>query len=101
MAKQGFGPANVPEKGRGYHGLGRYLSLSPDVTRQGVKSLNINLTMEEALKLRLALDSALLSLNRYNRATAKGKAAGVCLSVKTGAIAVIETVLQAPEDSES
>jgi hypothetical protein len=102
MAKQGFGPENAQEKGRGYHGLGRYVSISPDVARQGVKALNINMTMEEVLKLRLALDAGLLALNRYNRATAKGKTAGLCLSVKTGngSIAVIETVLRSQPASD-
>ena len=96
MAK-GFGPpSGTPEKGRGYHGFSRYANLSPDVASQGVKSVNINLTFEEALKLSLALDSCLHSINRYHRGTKKGKAMGACLSVKTGtrSIAVIETVLR-------
>lgn len=97
MAKTGFGPSDAPEKGRGYHGQGRYVDISPDVAQKGVKSLNINMTMEEALKLRLALDSCLLAINRYNRGTKVGKSTGVCLSVKTGnsSIAVIEAVLRA------
>lgn len=100
---EGFGPAaDAPEKGRGYHGVGRCVRISPDVAQQGVKSLNIDMTMEEVLKLRLALDSCLLSVNRYKRSTEQGKSAGVCLSVKTGnsSIAVIETVLRSRESPE-
>ena len=44
----------------------------PDVAAQGVKSVNINLTFEEALKLNLALDSCVHSINRYHRGTKKG-----------------------------
>jgi hypothetical protein len=98
MAKQGFGPpSDTPEKGKGYHGFARYASLSPDVAAQGVKSVNINLTFEEALKLSLALETCLHSINRYHRGTKTGKSTGVCLSVKTGSIAVIETVLRTAE----
>lgn len=103
MAKQGFGPpSDTPEKGRGYHGFARYVAVSPDVAQKGVKSLNINMTMEEVLKLRLALDSCLHSINRYHRGTKKGKSTGVCLSLKTGtsSIAVMETVLKPAEESE-
>jgi hypothetical protein len=35
--------------------------------RRGVKSVNIDLTFEEALRLSLSTQSALQSLNRYNR----------------------------------
>jgi hypothetical protein len=103
MAKQGFGPpSDTPEKGRGYHGFSRYATLSPNVAAQGVKSVNINLTFEEALKLSLALDSCLHSINRYHRGTKKGRSTGICLSVKTGtsSIAVIEAVLRSAETSD-
>ena len=97
MAKQGFGPpSGTREKRRGYHGFARYVRVSPDVAQRGVKSLNIDMTMGEVLKLRLAIDSCLHSINRYHRGTKKGKSTGICLSVKTGtsSIAVIETVLR-------
>ncbi|HXE54224.1 MAG TPA: hypothetical protein VN541_14470 [Tepidisphaeraceae bacterium] len=35
--------------------------------------LNVGLTFEEALKLRVAIDEALLRLNSYNRATKAGR----------------------------
>jgi hypothetical protein len=96
MARTGFGPVDAREKGKGYHGSAGYLNLSPDVAKNGVKSLNIDITMEEALKLRLALDSCLHAVNRYNRNTKQGRSTGICLSLKTGseAISVIETVLR-------
>jgi len=46
------------------------------------KSLNLGITLEEALKLRLALESCLHSINRYNRSTKEGKSMGVTLSFK-------------------
>lgn len=103
MAKQGFGPpVGTLEKGRGYHGFAHYVGVSPDVAQQGVKSLNINMTLEEVLKLRLALDSCLHAINRYHRGTKKGKSTGICLSVKTGtsSIAVLEVVLRSAGKSD-
>jgi hypothetical protein len=58
MAKTGFGPSEAREKGRGYHGFSRYVRISPDVVEQGVKSLNIDPTMEEVLTLRSHLTLA-------------------------------------------
>ena len=80
MAKQGFGPPfGTVEKGRGYHGMARYVRVSPDVGQQGVKSVNIDMPIEEVLKLRLALDSSLLAVNRYNRSRKEGsRQASVC-----------------------
>jgi hypothetical protein len=93
MAKRAFSPSNTPEKAADYHGACRYTRTSPDVASKGVKSMNVELELGEALKLRLALDSCLLSLNRYNRATSQGRAMSVVLSIKTDttSIAVIET----------
>ena len=100
MAKRSFSPSGTPEKSADYHGACRYVRTSPDVVQKGVKSLNIEMQLEEALKLRLALDSCLLSLNRYNRSTLKGRAMGVVLSIKTesSSIAVIEVAMR-PQDS--
>jgi hypothetical protein len=39
--------------------------------------MNIELRFEEALKLRLSLEQALLRLNSYNRSTSQGKRSGV------------------------
>jgi hypothetical protein len=100
MAKRAFGPSGTPEKSADYHGACRYVRTSPDVVKKGVKSLNVEMELEEALKLRLALDSCLLALNRYNRSTAKGRAMGVVLSIKTdtSSIAVIDAKVR-PQDA--
>ena len=100
MSKRAFSPSGTPEKAADYHGACRYVRTSPDVVQKGVKSLNVELQLEEALKLRLALDSCLLSLNRYNRSTSKGRAMAVVLSIKTkhSQIAVIEAAIR-PQDT--
>jgi len=64
MSKRAFSRSDTPEKARDYHGLCRYGRLSPDVASRGVKSENIEIPFEEALKLRLALDSCLHAVNR-------------------------------------
>jgi hypothetical protein len=91
-AKRSFSPTDVPTKGDDYHGGARFLRSSPDLVAQGVKSVNLDLTFEEALKLSVALQSCLQAVNRYSRSTSKGKAMGVLLSIKTegSAISVIE-----------
>lgn len=101
MAKRAFSRSDTPEKAIDYHGAFRYSRLSPDVASQGVKSINIEVTLEEALKLRLALDSCLHAVNRYNRSTLKGRAMGVVLSVKTesSSVAVIEAPMRTPKSA--
>lgn len=102
MAKRAFSPSDTPEKAADYHGGCRYDRTSPDMAAKGLKSLNVEMELEEALKLRLALDSCLLSLNRYNRSTSKGRAMRVVLSIKTdnAAIAVVERENRATEETE-
>src|SRR5688572_25622007 len=99
MAKRAFSRSDTPEKAIDYHGACRLTRLSPDVASKGVKSINIEIPFEEALKLRLALDSCLHAVNRYNRSTSKGRAMGVVLSVKTesSSIAVIEAPVRPAE----
>ena len=96
MAKRAFTRTGTPEKASDYHGACRFGRVSPDVASKGIKSLNIEVSFEEGLKLRLALDSCLHALNRYNRSTTKGRSRGVVLSVKTesSSIAVIEDVMR-------
>lgn len=96
MAKRSFSADDTPVKSADYHGACRYGRLSPDVAKKGVKSVNVEITFEEGLKLALALDSCLHGVNRYNRSTTKGKAMGVVLSIKTesGSIAVIEAPMR-------
>jgi len=65
MSRRAFSREGTPEKAIDYHGACRYSRTLPDVLQKGVKSLNVEMPFEEALKLRLALDSCLFSLNRY------------------------------------
>jgi hypothetical protein len=104
MAKtRAFSPEGLPEKKADYHGSARFARASPDVAQQGIKSLNLDIPFEEALKLSLALNSCLQSLNRYHRGTTKGRAMGVCLSVKmdNSFISVIETTIRSPEKPDA
>jgi hypothetical protein len=75
---------------------------SPDVVQKGVKSLNVEMELEEALKLRLALDSCLLALNPLNRSTTKGRVMGAVLSIKTesSSIAVIDAKVRARDSDD-
>ena len=92
MAKRAFSPEGTPVKAIDYHGAFGFARLSPDIATKGIKSVNIEITFEEALKLHLALGSCLHALNRYNRSTSKGRAMGVVLSMKmeSSSVAVIE-----------
>jgi len=103
MAKRKFSPAGTPEKAADYHGSCRFGRVRPDVASKGIQSVNIDVPFEEALKLRLALDSCLHALNRYNRSTSKGRAMGIVLSVKTdnSTIAVIESAMRSAADEKS
>jgi hypothetical protein len=93
MSKRSNESISPPEKSDYYHGMARYTSTSPNVKRKDFPSLNVFLKFEEAMKLSLALQSTLFRLNRYNRATKKGKEMGMVLSIKTGynTITVLET----------
>jgi hypothetical protein len=86
----------VQTKAEDYHGGASYQRTQPDIGSQGVKSVNIELSFEEALKLSLAIQSCLMQLNRYKRSTALGREMGLLLSVKTesNAISVIEKRLK-------
>ena len=54
---------------------------SPAVADTWPKAINIVMSFEEALKLQLALQDRLLTINRLNRSTKEGKAAAVNLCV--------------------
>ena len=75
-----------------YRGLVYYVRTQPDVASQGVKSINIEMSFDEALKLSLAIQSCLMQLNRYNRSTTAGREMGILLSMRTASntITVIE-----------
>ena len=93
VKERAFSSGDIRRKKEDYHGSCQYVRTHPDVAADGVKSVNIELTFEEATQLLLGIQSALLNLNRYNRSTKKGREMGLCLSLKTDsqAISVIET----------
>lgn len=90
--KRSFSEDGIRTKSEDYHGLAYYVRTQPDVAGQGIKSINIDLSFDEALKLSLAVQSALIALNRYNRSTTVGREMGLLLSIKTNShtIVVIE-----------
>ena len=92
-----FSDDNIPTKADDYHGLAEYVRTQPNVAAQGVKSINVEMTFEEALRLSLAIQSCVLSLNRYKRSTTAGREMGLCLSIKTDGttITVIEKRVRA------
>ena len=91
--KRAFSASDIQQKTEDYHGSCRYVRILPDIGASGIKSVNIELTFEEAMRLATVSQSAILNLNRYNRNMTDGKEMGLCLSSKTQstAISVIET----------
>jgi len=88
MPKTVFAPTSAKKKAEDYHGGARYTRSLPDIAvpqtvSHGVKSVNLEFTFEEALKLSLALSSCILELNRYHRGTTEGRDMGMLLSIKT------------------
>ncbi len=96
--KRAFTKSDVQQKAEDYHGSCRYVRTSPDIAARGVKSINIDITFDEAMRLATAIQSAVLNLNRYNRNKTDGREMGLCLSLKTqtAAISVIETRIRRP-----
>jgi len=54
---------------------------SPDPAKSGMRSLNVRLSFEEALKLHFALGQGLAAIGKLNRSTREGKAAALALSI--------------------
>jgi hypothetical protein len=93
IRKRAFSPDSLPEKIDDYHGGCRVYRVSPDIAAKGVQSVNVVLTFDEALRLSTAIQSGVLRLNRYNRAVKSGREMGLCLSLKSDTVRVIETKL--------
>jgi hypothetical protein len=74
-----FPDEEARHKAEDYHGGCRVVRINPDALAEGVESLNIEISFEQALRLSLALQSALVNLNRYNRGTVIGREMGVLL----------------------
>src|SRR5437764_207058 len=95
-----FSDANVPTKADDYHGLANYVRTQPDVAAQGVQSINVEMSFEEAVRFSLAVQSCVMQLNRYKRSTVAGREMGLLLSLKTDSntITVIEKRVRPKED---
>src|SRR6266581_2719373 len=90
--KRSFSDGDIRTKSDDYHGSAYYVRTQPDIADRGIKSVNMELSFDEALKLSLALQACLIQLNRYNRSTTAGREMGLLLSIKTdsNSITVIE-----------
>ena len=62
---------------KGSFGACKFETTSPLELTPNTQTINIVLSFEEALKLNLAIDEGVHKLGRYNRATKKGKYAGL------------------------
>ncbi len=73
--------------------------ISPPVTADSPKTLNVHLTFEEALKLHFSLGQLLGKLNTYKRSTTAGRraAANLCVYTHKGRITVNEGRLRRPD----
>ncbi|WP_339743291.1 hypothetical protein [uncultured Rubinisphaera sp.] len=91
--KRAFSAEGIQQKKDDYHGSCRYVRTRPDIKAQNIKSVNLELSFDEAMQLSLSIQAGLLALNRYNRSKKDGREMGLCLSVKTEAntISVLET----------
>jgi hypothetical protein len=77
-----FPKRSAKTKAEDYYGGCNFTGASPDLYERGIKSLNLEIPFEDALKLSLAVQACLQSLNRYNRGTAVGRSMGMLLSIK-------------------
>ena len=86
----------IKEKNQEYHGGCAVYRVFPDVEEKGIESVNVSLTFEDAMRLSVALQAAILQLNRYNRSSKSGKATGINigLMVKTKRVSVMQTTLR-------
>jgi hypothetical protein len=97
-----FPEEQVQFKAEDYHGGCRLVRVSPAGLAQQTEALNLEMSLEQALRLSLALQSALVSLNRYNRATVVGREMGVLLMVDAAgkAMSVIEKRIPPESDDQ-
>jgi hypothetical protein len=87
-----FTDTNIPTKSDDYHGMAKYVKTPATVTAHDIKSINLEMTFEEALRFSLAVQSCVMQLNRYNRSTSEGREMAMGLSIQTdgNTITVIE-----------
>ena len=83
---------SVPrKKTKDYHGYCDVAHVSRGVGM--LASANFEITFEEAMKLSLALQSALLQMNTYNRSTTTGRQIRIQLSYKQEHMSVNEVTV--------
>jgi hypothetical protein len=94
-ANRVFPGEDAKQKAEDYHGGCTYNRTLPDIKSKDIKSVNIEVAFEDAVKLNLAIQSCLLALNKNNRNTKVGRRMGVVLSIKTdnSSISVMEKKL--------
>jgi len=73
-------PKETKQKGYTF-GTCAFNHLTPPTFSDATRAVNIVVSFEEALKLDLAINEAVRTLNRNNRATREGRDAAVCLTV--------------------
>jgi hypothetical protein len=95
----GFERPLIRTKAEDYRGTAELVRTQADLAVKGVKSINIEMTFEEAVRFSLAVQSCLLALNRSERSTVVGRETGMLLSIKTDSntVTVTEKRVQPPE----
>jgi hypothetical protein len=53
--RRAFSDEDIPKKSADYHGGCRYVRTQPAIAEKGIKSVNIEISFEEALRLSLAI----------------------------------------------
>jgi len=88
--KRAFGPDNIRTKAEDYHGSARTRIKRTD------KAIHLNMSFEEALKFSVAVQECVQALNRKNRSTAQGRQMGLCMSIKSDVVSIIEAPVKSP-----
>lgn len=90
-------PKAIPTKET--FGTVRIDHFSPALSEEAPKAINITLSFEEALKLNIGLQAALMKLNGYNRNTKAGKASAInlCVFTESGRITINEDAVRKAE----
>jgi len=85
-----------------YFGKARYIRTSPNISSEELSSLNLEVPFEEALKLYVAIQACLQSLNRYHRGTKIGKSMGMDLwiNIDNKSIHVSEAKFEKQKEGE-
>jgi hypothetical protein len=81
MAKKKKKAAKLREKRSNSYGVIFLDQIAPPIPADGRKAIEIDMTMDEALKLHLGLLQALTDLNRLDRRSPRSRARGIRLSL--------------------